>query len=184
MSKVAFHYYDKPQAEPVVFETILGELNGGGMVANCDYDLKKGLAMGLKDGMYAPIKAAIVAVDAESGATSVSVEKGSGIKSGEFLAFGKKSVEVTGVDNSDPKFDVLTITLGVALKAGNVLYQAKSASASSAAPALTPVYLLGENIPANSGDVLTKLVNIANVRKETAPVADEVVALMKGIHKI
>ena len=53
-----------------------------------------------------------------------------------------------------------------------------------AAPKYTPKYLLGTFVEANSGDELVKLVNGANIRKESAPVADEVVALMPGITKI
>jgi hypothetical protein len=53
-----------------------------------------------------------------------------------------------------------------------------------AEPLYTPEYLLGQEIPAGQGDKLVKLVNIAVVRKETVPVADEVLALMSGIKKV
>jgi len=53
-----------------------------------------------------------------------------------------------------------------------------------AEPVYFPEYLLGGDVPAGEGDKLMKLVNIAVVRKETVPVADEVLALMSGIKKV
>lgn len=47
-----------------------------------------------------------------------------------------------------------------------------------AAPKYAPKWLLGTPVPANSGDILVKLVNGANVRKGVAPVADAVAELM------
>lgn len=183
---VAFHYHDAPARKPVVFETIIAEKNGGGILANCDVDLVEGMAVGMNsDGKFAPIKVLVVVEDAENDATTIKVAKNSGMKVGEFYAHGKKSVAATAVDTEVSKdHDVVTISLGVALKKGDILFQAASASASSATPVFAPMYLLGVDVPANSGDALVKLVNVANIRKETAPVANEVVALMKGIFKI
>ena len=71
-----------------------------------------------------------------------------------------------------------------ALDAGTPVYQAQSASASSAKPAVTPMYVLGTFLPANCGDELAKLVNGANVRKETVMFGEDIASLMKGIHLI
>ena len=62
--------------------------------------------------------------------------------------------------------------------------RAEKSILSRATLAGVPVYLVGDDVPANSGDFMVKLVNGANIRKETAPVADEVVAQMKGISKV
>lgn len=177
-------FYDVAPAknDPIIFDQIFAEKVGGGLVKNCTFDLYPGMAISA-DGY--PIKAYKVVEDAASDATSIKIAKNSGIVSGDVLGKGKKSVASTAVDKTtSDDFDTVTISLGVAVTAGDILYQAASASASSAAPKYTPAYLLGQFIPANSGDELVKLVNGANIRKETAPVADEVVALLKNISKI
>ena len=70
--------------------------------------------------------AAIIYEDAESGATTIKVKKGSGIVVNDILAIGNKAAKVTKVTSTESIYDVLTITLGVAVKDGNVLYQANA----------------------------------------------------------
>ena len=183
--EVKFFHTEAPAQKPIIFEQIFAEKPGGGLLANHTFDVKEGMAVGLNaNGKYQAIKAAILYEDAASSATTLKVRKLSGVAVNDFLATGKKAVKVTKVVDTDPNYDVLTISLGVELKAGNVLYQAAAASDAAAEMAVTPVYLVGDDVPANSGDFMVKLVNGANIRKETAPVADEVVALMKGIAKV
>lgn len=183
--EVKFSHTEAPAPKPIVFEQIFAEKPGGGLLANHTFDVKEGMAVGLNaDGKYQAIKAAILYEDANSAATTIKVKKGSGVAVNDFLATGKKAVKVTKVVTTEANYDVLTISLGVEVKAGNVLYQAAAASDSAAELAVVPVYLVGDDVPANSGDFMVKLVNGANIRKETAPVADEVVAQMKGISKV
>lgn len=183
--EVKFSHTEAPAPKPIVFEQIFAEKPGGGLLANHTFDVKEGMAVGLNaDGKYQAIKAAILYEDAASSATTIKVRKLSGVVANDFLATGKKAVKVTKVVDTDPNYDVLTISLGADLKVGNVLYQAAAASDSAAETAVAPVYLVGDDVPANSGDFMVKLVNGANIRKETAPVADEVVAQMKGISKV
>lgn len=186
--EVKFAHTEAPAPKPIVFEQIFAEKPGGGLLANHDFDVKEGMAAGLNAaGKYQVIKAPMLYEDAESGATTIKVKKGSGVAVNDFLATGKKAVKVTKVVSTEPNYDVLTISLGVEVKAGQVLYQATAAadgSTATAALAVVPVYLVGDDVPANSGDFMVKLVNGANIRKETAPVADEVVAQMKGISKV
>lgn len=183
--KVKFSHTEAPAPKPIIFEQIFAEKPGGGLLANHTFDVKEGMAVGLNaEGKYQAIKAAILYEDAASSATTIKVKKGSGVAANDFLATGKKAVKVTKVVTTEANYDVLTISLGVEVKAGNVLYQATAASDSAAALAVAPVYLVGDDVPANSGDFMVKLVNGANIRKETAPVADEVVAQMKGISKV
>lgn len=185
--EVKFSHTEAPAPKPIVFEQIFAEKPGGGLLANHTFDVKEGMAVVLVNGKYQAIKAPMLYEDAESGATTIKVKKGSGVVVNDFLATGNKAVKVTKVVATDPNYDVLTISLGVEVKAGQVLYQATAAADGSnaqAALAGVPVYLVGDDVPANSGDFLVKLVNGANIRKETAPVADEVVAQMKGISKV
>ena len=53
-----------------------------------------------------------------------------------------------------------------------------------ATPKVVPAFVLGTFLPANCGDELAKLVNGANVRKETALFPAEIADMMKGIHLI
>lgn len=180
--------------KPIVFDHIFAEKVGGGMIANSAFDLDEGLAMGMNsNGKFAPIKAYKVYEDADADATSIKIMKGSHIAVGDFLAKGKLAVACTAIDStSSDKFDTVTVSLGFAVSAGDILYQSAVASvpASETVPAVdaypiyAPMYLLGEDVPAGIGDHLGKLVNGANVRKETAPVSDDIVALMKSIAKI
>lgn len=183
--EVKFSHTEAPAPKPIVFEQIFAEKPGGGLLANHTFDVKEGMAVGLNaNGKYQAIKAAMLYEDASASATTIKVKKGSGVAANDFLATGKKAVKVTKVVTTEANYDVLTISLGVELKVGNVLYQAAAASDSAAELAVVPVYLVGDDVPANSGDFMVKLVNGANIRKETAPVADEVVAQMKGISKV
>jgi hypothetical protein len=248
--EVGFTHNEPLAKKPIVFERILGEKPGGGIVANPAFDLPEGIAIGPdNEGVNKPVKCYVVEEDALFNATKINIEKGSGVAIGDFIGKGKVSAVVTDLDGSDPDFDEVTISLGVALAKGDKLYQAKAASVAAvegiaagyydatseddgalkivatgagegeidladvnpyrgnrilaadmyvvlvstpvtevtgvdAEPLYTPEYLLGQEIPAGQGDKLVKLVNIAVVRKETVPVADEVLALMSGIKKV
>lgn len=87
----------------------------------------------------------------------------------------------TAVDTSATDKDVVTVTLGVDIDAGTVLYQAKAASADAAEPIYTPVFVTGNRLEAKEGDQSVRLINGANLRKETANVASEVAALLPMI---
>ena len=248
--EVGFTHNEPLAKKPIVFERILGEKPGGGIVANPAFDLPEGIAIGPdNEGVNKPVKCYVVEEDALFNATEINIEKGSGVAIGDFIGKGKVSAVVTDLDDSDPDFDEVTVSLGVALAEGDKLYQAKAASVAAvegiaagyydatsedvgalkivatgagegeidladvnpyrgnrilaadmyvvlvstpvaevtgvdAEPLYTPEYLLGQEIPAGQGDKLVKLVNIAVVRKETVPVADEVLALMSGIKKV
>ncbi|MDD3945234.1 MAG: hypothetical protein PHS38_11035 [Bacteroidales bacterium] len=248
--EVGFTHNEPLAKKPIVFERILGEKPGGGIVANPAFDLPEGIAIGPdNEGVNKPVKCYVVEEDALFSATKINIEKGSGVAIGDFIGKGKVSAVVTDLDDSDPDFDEVTVSLGVALAKGDKLYQAKAASVAAvegiaagyydatsedvgalkivatgagegeidlanvnpyrgnrilaadmyvvlvstpvaevtgvdAEPLYTPDYLLGQEIPAGQGDKLVKLVNIAVVRKETVPVADEVLALMSGIKKV
>lgn len=188
-----FKFNPAEAPDPIYFEQVFAEKPGGGILANPDFNVQKSTAVGKKDdGTYAPIKAyrLIEAVSADD--DTIKIAKGSGIKKGDILATGKIGVACTKVDTTTSEdYDVVTVTLGVAIDAGKVLYQSKVESADEdpgkeqekvdAEPIYKPLYILGAYVPANEGDLEVRLINGANLRKETANVADEVVALMKSI---
>ncbi len=182
---VNFKSNEPAPKEPIIFEQVFAEKPSGGLVANQTYDVPAGTAMGQSGTKFVPIKGFMLYEDAASNATALKIKKGSGVAVGDVVATGKVGVAVTAVDASNADFDIITISaLGVAVVAGQVLYQAAEVSADDANPIYTPLYLLGHKTFANEGDQSRRLINGANIRKETAPVADEVVALMSGIHKV
>ncbi|MBE6244258.1 MAG: hypothetical protein E7108_01885 [Bacteroidales bacterium] len=180
-----FKYVKADSPEPVIFEKIFAEKPGGGILPNQSFDVPAGVALGYDaNGKLAVIKGYKVVAAAESTDTSIKIAKGSGIAVGDVLATGKKGVAVTAVDKSNDEYDTVTVSMEVALAKGAILYQAASASSSAAVPVVTPKYILGTSVSAGEGDQEVRLVNGANIRKETAMVADEVVALMKSIEKV
>lgn len=191
---VNFKYSEPGANDPIIFEQVFAEKPGGGMVPNPSFDLLPGTAIGLNsDGKYAPIKAFRVVEDAESSATSIKIAKGSGVAVNDIIATGKTGVKCTAIDTTtSTEYDIVTVSLGVAVKKGQVLYQSavESAAATQSDPAVdaypiyVPLYLIYARVFAGEGDQRVRFVNGANIRKETAPVADEVVALMSGIHKV
>ena len=178
MDKI-FKFNEAPAKQPVIFDQIFAEKVGGGLVKNAAYDRHPGLAVSA-NGVCLKAARLVEAITAES--TSMTVAKDSGFAVGDVVASGAVGVAITAIDSSHDDYDILTVTLGVALAAGAVVYEAAAASANAAQPKVVPAYVLGTFLPANCGDELAKLVNGANVRKETALFPAEIAALMKGIH--
>lgn len=173
-----FHFTAPEEPMPVVFEQVFAEKPGGGVIPNPDYDIMPGTAI---DASGKPIKAYRLTKAVGSSDGTIQIAKGSGIVSGDFIGHGKKAVASTNVDFSNPNYDVVTVTIGVEIAVGTVLYQAKAASADAAVPIYNPVYVLGTPAYAGKGSHDVRLINGANLRKETAPISEEVVAMMKNI---
>jgi len=181
---VNFSVVDATEVEPVVFEQILGEKPGGGIVANPAFDIVTGTAVGYDSGALKPIKAYRLVKAVASGDTTIEIAKGSGVLVGDIIANVKKGVACTAVDSSNATKDVVTVTMGVAIANDTVLYQAAGASASAAVPVYTPSFLTGAKVLAGKGDQAVKLVNFANVRKETVNASAEVIALLQTIKTV
>ena len=185
-----FKVNEAPAKQPVIFDHIFAEKVGGGIVKNAAYDRHPGLAVSA-DGVCLKAARLVEAITTES--TSIKVAKDSGFAVGEFVGSGVGesgvAVAITAIDSSHDDYDILTAPLGVALAKGAVVYQANAASAAAAGndpavlaePKVAPVFVLGTFLPANCGDELAKLVNGANVRKETALFPAEIAELMPGI---
>lgn len=179
--EVNFKHQDPAKVEPIYIEQVFAEKSGGGLVENPSFDAPPTTAVGEKDGKFALIKSYRLTGAVAVADTTINIEKGSGVAVGDAIAFGKKAVACTAVDTSATDKDVVTVTLGVAVDAGTVLYQAKAADASAAEPIYKPVYVTGNRLTANEGDQLVRLINGANLRKETANIASEVAALLPMI---
>ena len=179
---VNFKFIDPQANDKIYFEQIFAEKPGGGLVVNPSADLPPTSPVGFNaEGKLEAFKCYRLYAAVEAADTTIKLAKGSGVATGDFIATGKKAVAVTAVDTTNEDYDVATASLGVALAADKVLYQAAAASASAAAPLLTPVFVLGAPVFADKGDQLVKLVNGANLRKETANISEELAALIPGI---
>lgn len=66
---------------------------------------------------------------ADNAATNVKIAKGSYLAMGMFIGNGSKGAKVTAIDKTNPDYDVVTVeaTMGVALKEGDVLFEASAA---------------------------------------------------------
>ena len=179
--EVNFTHTQAKPVEPIYIEQVFAEKPGGGVVANPAFDVPPTTAVGKSGTQFAVIKAYKLHAAVEAVDTKIKIAKGSGVAVGDIIATGKKGVACTAVDTSKDEYDEVTVTLGVAVAEGTNLYQAKTASADAAAPLLTPEYVTGNWVHANKGDKLVRLINGANLRKETANIAPEVVALLPTI---
>ena len=180
---VNFVYNSPAPAEPIRIEQVFAEKPGGGLVENPTFDAPATTAVGEKNGKFALIKAYLLVAAVTAEDTTIKIAKGSGVAVGDVIAHAKKGVACTEVDTTNADYDLVTVTMGVAIDSGVALYQAKSAG-SSATPMLTPVYVTGNGLKAGKGDQAVRLINGANLRKETANIASEVAALLPGINLV
>lgn len=170
--------------EPVRIEQVFGEKPGGGIVIEPGFDAPATTAVYADGDKYRVIKAYRLVAAVKSSDTSIKVEKGTGVAVGDAIAYGKKAVACTAVDASNASYDVVTVTMGVNIASGAVLYQAASESASAAQPKGNAIYVTGNNLTGGLGDQPVRLINGANLRKETANIAPEVVAQLKNINLV
>lgn len=167
--------------EPIRIEQVFAEKPGGGLVEDPGFDVPESTAVYRKDnGKYAIIKAYRLEAAVKTADTTIKVSKGSGVKVGDILAYGKKAVACTAV-KSEADYDTVTVTMGVEIPAGAVLYQAKAASASAAVPVGTPAYVTGNALYGGLGEQPLRLINGANLRRETACVGEDIARELKNI---
>ena len=178
---VNFKFTDPVKPDPIYIEQVYAEKPGGGLVENPLFNVPPTTAVGEKDGKFAVIKSYRLVEAVAVGDTTISIAKGSGVVVGDIIATGKKGVACTAVDKSAEDKDVVTVTLGVEIATGKVLYQAKAADATAAVPAIDPVYVTGNWLKANEGDQAVRLINGANLRKETANISAEIEVLLPTI---
>lgn len=183
MTKGNVRYEDAAKFAPVVFEQVWGEKPGGGLIANPEYEVKQGTAVYADGSKFKPIKGYRLAKNHNGENASIFIEKGSGVAVGDVIGYGTKSAAVQLiVEHAD--MDEVQVNVSEMMLKGRVLYQAQAPSTSAAKPIGNPVYIVGNDVPAGEGDQPVRLINGANLRKETAPVAPEVVALMKNINLV
>lgn len=119
-----FEFSEAPTPDVIVFEKVIAEKSGGGIVGNPAYDVREGTAVGLNaGGVLTPIKAYRLVKAVAADDEAIEIAKGSGVAVGDKVAHGKIAVAVTAVDSSNALKDVVTVTMGVAIANGTVLFQ-------------------------------------------------------------
>lgn len=198
--KNEFVYQGAPTPAPVRIEQVWGEKPGGGLLAETTFDVVETTAVGYdsSSNKYKAIKSAkVVTKYAESG-TTLEVAKGSGIANNDYIGYGKMAVKVTAVNSGDASKDVLTISAmtGVNIEVGEHVFQAKAAadgSSATAEPIYQPVFIVSYGHPtagngivayANNGDTPVRLINGANVRKETCNFGADIEKLLGSVHRV
>jgi len=197
--EVGFKFNKAQKPEPVRIEQVFAEKPGGGLVANPDYDVPPTSAVGydVATGLYKPIKCYKLVASVAASDTTIKIAKGSGVAVGDIIAHGKVGVACTAVDKTNDGYDEVTVTLGVAINIDTDdpwLYQSKVESAAAAGddpavdaePLYKPEYITGKTdwVYAGQGDQSVKLINGANVRKETANISEEIAALLPTIKRV
>lgn len=183
--KDAFKYNEAPAKEPVRIEQVYAEKPSGGVVVEPGFDAPETTAVGvLSSGKFGVIKGYRLIEAVAVADTTISIEKGSGVVKNDIIAYGKKGVKCTTVNSTDVNKDVVTVTMGVVIPAGTVLYQAKAESEDAAEPLYKPKYVTGNKIFAGKGDQPVRLINGANLRKETANIGEDIAAGLSNIELV
>ncbi len=120
-----FKVNEAPAKQPVIFDQIFAEKVGGGIVKNAAYDRHPGLAVSASG---VCLKGAILVEAITSESTTIKVKKDSGFAAGDVVASGAAAVAITAVDSTHDDYDILTVTLGVALAKGAAIYEALAAA--------------------------------------------------------
>jgi len=178
-----FNYQSAEAPDPIrIVQAIGGEKEGGGLVVDPGFDAPESTAVGKYDTLrYAVIKAYRLVAAVGASDTTIKIAKGSGIVVGEFLGYGKLAVACTAIDQTNTDYDTITVTMGVVIAAGEVLYQAKAASASAAVPIYAPAFLTKNLTSSGVGDVPMALFSIGSVRKETACIGVDIAGMLATI---
>lgn len=198
--KNEFVYNNAETPAPIRIEQVIAEKPGGGLLKDAGYNVPETTPVGLDtDGKYKVIKCAKVKTQYSGSETSLVVEPGSGIAKNDFIAFGGMAVQVSAVSSSSDK-DTLTIgaLTGKTINIGDFVYQASKAATGAdeenmAEPIVKPLYIVSDGHPtarngivafAGNGDTPVRLINIANVRKETCCFGAEIEAMLPGITRV
>lgn len=199
--KNRFQYNEAEKPAPIRIEQVWAEKPGGGLLLDAGFDVPETTAAGLDTttGKYKVIKSAKVHTKYAGSGTTIVVQKGSGFKQGEFIAFGKIAKTISKVDTSNAEKDTITIDeafTGVNIEVGEHLFQATKdvdGSKEVATAIVKPVFIVaaGDTSATNgivafagNGDTPVRLINGANVRKETCNFGADIEEMMSGVHRV
>jgi hypothetical protein len=184
---VRFKYNEPAEADKIYFEQIFAEKPGGGIVSNpgIDYPPSTPVSVNANKGIFYICPTITVIEEVSADSSTIKVEK-SEARNGMSVGFGKKTIKINSKNELNAEYDVLNIRVafGVKIPAGTKLYISAEESDNNGAPMDKPVFVTGDWVYANQGDQAVRLINGANLRKETANIASEVAALLPGINLV
>lgn len=183
---VRFKYNEPAEAEKIYFEQIFAEKPGGGIVGNVPMNYPPSTPVYKEhNGKFSIYPTITVIEEVSADSSTIKIEK-TEISGGLTIGFGKKAINILSKDESNAEYDAINIRVafGVKIPAGTKLYIAAGESDDAAVPGVTPVFVTGDWVYANQGDQAVRLINGANLRKETANIASEVAALLPGINLV
>lgn len=126
--------------------------------------LKAGLPFGFDESTRKArcIKVATLYANAANNATTYQVLKGHNAIVGEYFGYtvGGAAYAISAIDTSNAGYDILTLgtTLGVAMTAGNALFQSSATGASAAALIVTPKGALYEDADPSANESLSMVI--------------------------
>mgnify|MGYP003291966960 CR=1 FL=1 len=187
---VRFKYNEPSEAEKIYFEQIFAEKPGGGIIKFA-MDLIADVppttpVYETRPGFYELGPQFIVLEDVEVGSTTINIE----------APFYNIQLEIYSVVSIGYKGEVVKIASAIKTEHGVQLTVEKPftnkitkgtvlwASVGGNEPSPNVKYVTGDWIYANEGDQAVRLINGANLRKETANIASEVAALLPGINLV
>lgn len=193
-----FNYEPATAPEPIVFEQIWAEKPGGGILVNCEKDAKKGDLLYCEEyrdsrsnaivNKYKPLKVQVIKVTSQGTIGGASAPKGIQSittvedertdigKIGLKFYYNGVTYEITSQKSaSDFGPSVYTPpTRWITTPTFDLGANNKTVTAAIIEPEeKTPAYVLGTNVPANSGEQEVRLINGANIRKESVTYNEE-----------
>lgn len=179
-----FKSEDPKGFKPVRIEQVFAEKPNGGIVTEPGFDAPATTAVYKNGDKYSVIKGYRLVEAITTGSTKIKIAKGSGVAKNDIIGYGTKAVACTAVSTTNEAYDEVTVTMGVAIAAGEVLYQAKTTSTDAAEPKGTPLFVTGNDLVGGVGDQPVRLINGANLRKATANIGKDVAALIPTINLV
>lgn len=187
---VRFKYNEPSEAEKIYFEQIFAEKPGGGVVkfsmGACIADIPPTTPVYEHvPGVYEFDPQFIVLEDAEVGSTTINIE----------VPFYNIQLEIYPVMTIGHKGEVTKIASAIKTEHGVQLTVEKPFTnkitkgtvlwaLTGNEPSPDVKYVTGDWVYANEGEQAVRLINGANLRKETANIASEVAALLPGINLV
>lgn len=186
---VRFKYNEPAEAEKIYFEQIFAEKPGGGVVkcsfSNIIRDIPPTTpVIQTPDGRIELDYQFTVLEDVEVGSTTINIEFPF-FKCADFTIFyvGYEGELSKITSHKDTEYGIQLAVenpFSEKIMKGTVLW----ATPRGTEPNPNVKYVTGDWIYANQGDQAVRLINGANLRKETANIASEVAALLPGINLV
>lgn len=174
-----------------VFQNVIENAQGGFTLDTTGSDtgsvVPAGSVMGIDEATRKakPLKVATVYEDATNVATDLKLKKGHLLIVGSVVAavIGGKAYAVTVLDTTNAAYDVITVgtTLGVALTAGDAIFESSATGAAVAALKVTPSGLLFQDVKSGVNEPVAVVLRATVYERRIPVVPTAVKALLPNI---